>query len=222
MNIQDPRYLNHIFEGQTASAYFEDYRDSLSQALNSIDLTQLDRAFELILSCVQKNKKIFLAGNGGSSSISDHLTCDLSKGTLSPQLPPIKVLSLSSNGALLTAIANDYSYEKVFSTQLEILGEEGDLLITISASGNSPNIVKALSTAQSMKLNTIALTGFSGGQCKDLCDVSLHFAYKNYGIIEDCHQIVLQSLGQFLAKCRDEQIPGENNINDRKNAVRSV
>lgn len=207
MSIQDPRYLNHIFEGKSASAYFSDYRSSLQEALQSVDLRAIDQAFEVIFAASRTGKKILLAGNGGSAGISDHLSCDLGKGTLSAQQPPLKVFSLSSNGPLLTALANDYGYEHIFSTQLEMYGEEGDILITISSSGNSPNIVKALETAQKKGMITIALTGFTGGKCKDICDISLHFNFRNYGIVEDCHQMVMQSIGQYLAKIRDELPP---------------
>lgn len=204
MNIQDPRYLNHIFNGNSASAYFSDYKRSLHLALESVDLKKVDETCELILMASREGKKLLLAGNGGSAGISDHLSCDLGKGTLSEKQPPIKVMSLSANGPILTAIANDYGYDQIFATQVEMYGERGDILITISSSGNSPNIVKALHTAKKRGLKTIALTGFTGGKCKDLCDISLHFEFKNYGIVEDCHQIVLQSIGQYLAKVRDE------------------
>ncbi|MCC7404947.1 MAG: SIS domain-containing protein [Bdellovibrionales bacterium] len=204
MTIQDPRYLNHIFEANTPADYYRDYTQSLSRALASLDTKLLDQACELIMTTAQRGRRIFLAGNGGSAAIADHLSCDLGKGTLSPGQPPIKVMSLSANGPILTAIANDYGYEQVFATQLEMYAQEGDVLITISSSGNSPNICKALEKAKAMKVKTIALTGFSGGKCKALADLPLHFEFKNYGIVEDCHQIVLQCLGQILAKLRDE------------------
>lgn len=205
MNIQDPRYLNHIFEGKSASAYFSDYCLSLHEAVKSLDIKRIDQAFEVLLNASRSGKKILLAGNGGSAAIADHLSCDFGKGTLSPNQSPLRVFSLSANGPILTAIANDYGYEQIFSTQVEMYGNEGDVLITISSSGNSPNIVKALEMGREKGLTTIALTGFSGGKCRELCDISLHFDFRNYGIVEDCHQIVLQSLGQFLAKIRDEQ-----------------
>ncbi|MBK8203654.1 MAG: SIS domain-containing protein [Bdellovibrionales bacterium] len=203
MTSQDPRRLNHIFDGKTASAHFSEYRTSLDQALRSVPLKNIDHAFELIFQASQKGKKLLIAGNGGSAGISDHLSCDLGKGTLSPGQPPLKVLSLSANGPMLTAIANDYGYDEVFATQVAMYGEEGDVLITISSSGKSPNIVKSLEVARKMGLKTIALTGFGGGKSRELCDVSLHFEFQNYGIVEDCHQIVLQSIGQYLAKIRD-------------------
>ncbi|MCB0386371.1 MAG: SIS domain-containing protein, partial [Bdellovibrionales bacterium] len=106
MTIQDPRYLNQIFEGNSPADYYKNYTQSLTRALSSLDTKLLDQACEILMTAAKRGQRIFLAGNGGSAAISDHLSCDLGKGTLSPGQPPLKVTSLAANGPILTAIAN--------------------------------------------------------------------------------------------------------------------
>jgi phosphoheptose isomerase len=146
--------------------------------------------------------RVYVAGNGGSASIANHLTCDWMKGTHVTGKPALKVHSLGSNGTLLTAIANDFGFEESFAHQVELLGEAGDLLVLISSSGNSANIVRALEVARLKRMKIIGLTGFTGGKLKELCDVSLHVPVHNYGIVEDTHQSLMHCLAQFLEKSR--------------------
>jgi len=124
--------------------------------------------------------------------------CDWVKGTFTPSHRPIHVHSLVSDTALLTACANDFGYEASFSRQLEMQAQPGDILICISSSGNSANILAVLRKARAMQLKTIALTGFSGGESMQLADISLHVAVHNYGIVEDCHQILMHNIAQYI------------------------
>jgi len=141
---------------------------------------------------------VFVCGNGGSSSISDHLACDHLKGIQTDTALAPRVVSLSCNMALVNAIANDIGFEDVFLYQLRTLAREGDVLITISSSGDSENVVRAMSWARDNGVLTIALTGFSGGRTGRLAETHLHVDADNYGVIEDVHQSIMHILAQYL------------------------
>jgi phosphoheptose isomerase len=141
---------------------------------------------------------VYSCGNGGSCAISNHLLCDFAKGIQTDTEFRPHVASLSANTELITAIANDMTYEEVFAYQLNTLAGPGDVLITISSSGDSPNIVRAIEVAKSRKMQTIAFTGFSGGRSARMADVNVHVPSDNYGVIEDLHQSVMHVLAQAL------------------------
>jgi D-sedoheptulose 7-phosphate isomerase len=195
---EDPRRLNARFDLETIEAHVKGYADALSAALRSIDWRLLNLAVTEIESARTRGARLWVAGNGGSAAIADHLLCDWVKGTFAPSQAPIHVHSLVSNTALLTACANDFGYEVSFSRQIEMQAQSGDILICISASGNSPNILAALRQAASMGLKTISFTGFSGGEAAKLADISLHVAAHNYGVVEDCHQILMHNIAQYI------------------------
>jgi D-sedoheptulose 7-phosphate isomerase len=195
---EDPRRLNYQFNLETIAAHVKGYADALSKALLSIHWEQLELAISEIEKARMRSSRLWVAGNGGSAAIADHLLCDWAKGTFTPSKPPILVHSLVANTALLTACANDFGYEISFSRQIEMQADAGDILICISASGNSPNILAALRTASSMGLKTIAFTGFDGGDAVRLAEISLHVAAHNYGVVEDCHQILMHNIAQYI------------------------
>jgi D-sedoheptulose 7-phosphate isomerase len=195
---EDPRRLNYQFNLETIEAHVKDYADAVSRALLSIDWHQLNLAIAEIESARMRSARLWVAGNGGSAAIADHLLCDWVKGTFIPSETPIHVHSLVSNTALLTACANDFGYEVSFSRQIEMQAQPGDVLICISSSGNSANILAALRQASSMGLKTIGFTGFGGGEAARLADVSLHVAAHNYGVVEDCHQILMHNIAQYI------------------------
>ena len=195
---EDPRRLNCQFNFEAIEAHVRDYANTLSQALLSIDWQQLHCAVSAIETVRRRGARLWVAGNGGSAAISDHLLCDWVKGTFTTAQPPIRVHSLVSDTALLTACANDFGYEASFSRQLEMLAEPGDVVICLSSSGNSPNIIAVLRQAQTMGLKTIAFTGFSGGAAAKLADISLHIPTDNYGVVEDCHQILMHNIAQYI------------------------
>ena len=174
------------------------YLSLLNDGLNSIDCNTIEKIYKEILFAINNDKTIFVCGNGGSAAIAEHLSCDHSKGIASntPLIP--RVISLNSNMALLTATANDYGYDKVFSTQLALQGRSGDLLIVISSSGNSPNIIEALAAAKLLGLKSISLTGFYGGETKNKSDFNVHIPVHNYGVVEDCHQIIMHMIAQYI------------------------
>ena len=113
-----------------------------------------------------------------------------------------RVISLSTNVELLTAIANDIAYEEVFTYQLQSQSEPGDVLIAVSSSGRSPNIVRALTWARDRGLRTIALTGFDGGDARAVAEVTIHVSGSNYGIVEDSHQAIMHALAQYIRQSR--------------------
>ena len=197
----DPRFRNEMFPADTWKGYLQQYARQVEEALETVSSTVLDDAYRVITTAVNENRRVWVAGNGGSAAIADHLCCDWTKGTHSAGLSPLRTHSLVANGPVLTAIANDFGYDTVFSRQLEMLANRGDVLLLISSSGNSPNIVAAVDTAKGMGITTIGLTGFSGGALAKQADVSLHIPYANYGLVEDCHQILMHTFAQlFVAK----------------------
>jgi phosphoheptose isomerase len=186
----------------SAAAYFDGYAEEMSRSAKSIDLAAFDRAAAILLEAYLSGARMFSCGNGGSASIANHMQCDHVKGVrtatdLSPQ-----VLSLSANVELLTAIANDTGYENIFVYQLQSQSEPGDVLIAVSSSGRSPNIVKALTWACEAGLRTIAITGFDGGAARAAAEVSVHVDCTNYGIVEDLHQAIMHALAQYIRQSR--------------------
>ena len=145
---------------------------------------------------------MFSCGNGGSASIANHMQCDHVKGVRTTTDLTPRVVSLSANIELLTAIANDLGYEDVFAYQLQSQSAPGDVLIAVSSSGRSPNIVRALTWAREHGLRTIALTGFDGGDARAVADVAIHVDCANYGIIEDLHQTIMHALAQYIRQSR--------------------
>jgi phosphoheptose isomerase len=187
---------------QAAASFFGAYAEETVRAANSVDGEALDRAAAILLDAYTGGAGVFTCGNGGSAAIANHLQCDHSKGvrTATDLLP--KVVSLSVNVELLTAIANDISYEDVFVYQLQSHAAPGDVLVAISSSGRSPNIVRALTWARDYGLHTIALTGFGGGDARAVAEVPIHVDCSNYGIVEDMHQAIMHALAQFLRQSR--------------------
>ena len=194
----DPRERNEKFPLLSIESHVRAYAESLQRALLSVSWEPLDNAISAILDVRRHRKALFVAGNGGSAAIADHLLCDWVKGTHTATKPPIHVHSLVASTALLTACANDFGYEVVFSRQLEMAGQSGDMLLTISASGNSPNILAAMSAASRMGIRTIAFTGFSGGKAREIADISIHVEAHNYGVVEDAFQALMHNVAQYM------------------------
>lgn len=202
----DPRRHNKTFSPESIKTYLDDYVTNLQQVLRQVDPNTLEKVLEHLQKITQTSKRIYVCGNGGSAAIADHLCCDLSKGTHFSELPSLKTHSLVANASLLTACANDYGFENAFSYQIEMFGENGDVLIAISSSGNSENILNAVKTAKQKGLTTIGLSGFTGGKLKELADLSLHVNFSNYGLVEDSHQILMHVFAQFFALQREQKL----------------
>jgi D-sedoheptulose 7-phosphate isomerase len=191
-----PYFPNCIFEdaGKYADAYF----DLFAAAAATVERKALATAGRLLAERAAAGALIFSCGNGGSAAIANHLVCDCMKGVRTGSWLKPKVNSLSATVELITAIVNDIGPEQMFAHQLSSMASPGDVLIAISSSGASPNIIRALETARAMKLKTIAMTGFSGGDAAKLADISLHVDAQNYGVVEDVHQSLMHILAQYL------------------------
>ncbi|MGH3517722.1 MAG: HAD-IIIA family hydrolase [Haloechinothrix sp.] len=195
-----PRFPAHQFD--RADAYGSGYAAELSRAFGTVDLAQVSRAAEILSDGYHRDAAVFACGNGGSASIANHLQCDHVKGVRNGTDLTTRVYSLSTNVELLSAIANDLGYDKVFEYQLQSQARSGDVLVAVSSSGRSPNIVRALDWAGANDMRTIALTGFDGGPARRRATVSIHVDSANYGIIEDAHQACMHLLAQYIRQSR--------------------
>jgi D-sedoheptulose 7-phosphate isomerase len=171
-----------------------DYWDEVADVAAAIDFTDLERAAVMLLTCQARGRVVFVIGNGGSAATASHFACDLSKGTRRDGPPTFHVVSLTDNVPLLTAWANDSGYDRVFSEQLTALARPGDLLVAISASGNSPNVVAAVDAARSCGMSVVSLSGRSGGRLAHLVDVLVNVPSDTIEVVEDAHLIVAHSL----------------------------
>jgi D-sedoheptulose 7-phosphate isomerase len=183
---------------QMSKQYFAD----LSSALNAIPEEDIVAVGNMLEKAFHDGKRIFIAGNGGSAATASHMACDFAKTTLGKanELPTkrMKAIALSDNVPAITAWGNDVSYDLVFSEQLKNLGEEGDVLVVITCSGNSPNIVECLKVAKDLGMTSSGLLGFSGGKCLPLCDAAIVVRSEDYGVIEDAHSILNHLLTQYM------------------------
>jgi D-sedoheptulose 7-phosphate isomerase/D-glycero-D-manno-heptose 1,7-bisphosphate phosphatase len=186
----------------SADAFGRHYTEQLARALDTVEVSELDRAAKIINTAHDDGFALFACGNGGSASIANHLQCDHLKGVRVGTGLLARVQSLSTNIELFSAIANDIGYDAVFEYQLQSQARAGDVLIAISSSGRSPNIVRALEWAAANGLMTIALTGFDGEPARSLASVAIHVDTRNYGIIEDAHQACMHLLAQYVRQSR--------------------
>lgn len=183
--------------------YVRSYVADLAWTMEEIDRTALGRVIDLLLEARRDGRQVLLAGNGGSAAAASHMACDLGKGTINfgdPAFTRFRVISLADNTALITAIGNDLSYEDVFAEQLKMLMRPGDIVIFISSSGNSPNLVRAAEYARGHGATTIGLLGFGGGRLAPMMDVPLVVSSRNYGITEDFHMSVQHIYTQYLRR----------------------
>ena len=171
-----------------------DYWDEVADIATEIDLESLEQVALMLLACQARGQVVFVVGNGGSAATASHFACDLSKGTRRDGPPTFHVVSLTDNVALLTAWANDSGYDRVFSEQLQTLGRAGDVLVVISASGNSPNVIAAVETARSIGMSVVGLTGRTGGLLTHLVDVVVNVPSDRIEVVEDAHLVVAHSL----------------------------
>jgi phosphoheptose isomerase len=185
-----------------AGSYFSEYAKELARAGDTIDLSAMENAANILIDAYTAGARMFSCGNGGSASIANHMQCDHVKGIRTATDLAPSVLSLSTNVELLTAIANDIGYREVFVYQLQSQSGPGDVLIAVSSSGRSPNIVDALTWARDHGLRTIAITGFDGGAARTIAEVAIHVDSTNYGIVEDLHQAIMHALAQYIRQSR--------------------
>ena len=185
-----------------AGAYFAEYATEMARASETIDPAAMERAGSLLVDAYARGARMFSCGNGGSAAIANHMQCDHLKGIRTGTDLAPQVLSLSTNVEVLTAIANDIGYHEIFVYQLQSQARPGDVLIAVSSSGRSRNIVDALTWARDNGLRTIAITGFEGGAARTVADVAIHVDCTNYGVVEDLHQAVMHALAQYVRHTR--------------------
>jgi len=177
-----------------------EYIDNLFLSIKDRDWTDLERVADVIMSAWVANRSVFLCGNGGSAANAMHLANDFLYGVGGGEKKGLRVEALSSNSSVLTCLANDVGYDEIFSIQLETKGRDGDVLIVLSGSGNSRNVVRAVEKANALGISTIGILGYSGGICLTKVDYPIHFAISDMQIAEDLQLVVGHILMQGLKR----------------------
>jgi D-sedoheptulose 7-phosphate isomerase len=181
---------------------FSEYSDRLRAVLAAADWSGVAQLGEELLDCWKTRRQVFLCGNGGSAGNAIHLANDFLYGISKQKGSALRVTALPANSSVLTCLANDEGYDQIFSLQLAVFANRGDVLIALSGSGNSPNIVKVLEQAREMGVKTYAILGYTGGKARELADVALHFPVNDMQISEDLQLIAGHMVMQWLYKNR--------------------
>ena len=179
-----------LLERSAITLALEDHISAVRDVLLRVDVAAVERVVEIILEAYRRGRHVYVLGNGGSASTASHFACDLSKATIVEGRARLRVTSLTDNVALLTAWANDTSYENVFAEQLSNLVNAGDVVVAISASGNSPNVLAAVETGRARGAITVAIVGFTGGLLQPAVDAAVYVPSDSYGVVEDCHLVL--------------------------------
>jgi D-sedoheptulose 7-phosphate isomerase len=178
--------------------HLDHYLSTTSSALWTINPTLLGALADALLDTRRKGRAVFTCGNGGSASSANHLAQDLSKGTIVDGAPRLCAISLCDSVSALTAWANDDGYERAFAEQLETLGQSGDLLIAISGSGNSENVLQAVRAAHDLEMHTWGICGFDGGKLIELAHCSIHVPCDDMGMVESVHSVLFHWLVDYI------------------------
>ena len=197
MNKLDQIYQENV----EPAAFARGYLDHLADILSRIDTGQIAAFVDLLLDARNRDARIFFIGNGGSAATASHFANDLAIGTR-PRGKPFRAVSLTDNVPVISAIANDDGYDQVFVQQLETALTPGDIVVAISASGNSPNVVKAVEWATARGSSTVALTSFDGGRLAEIASFNVHIPAQSgeYGPAEDGHLIIDHLVGAYLTR----------------------
>ena len=202
--------LDKIFsESQSGKDYVKRYASYLSELLRNLDVEAIEKTIAVFQKARADGKIIFFVGNGGSAATCSHFAEDLAYGTWTEGKKSFRVLSLADNTAYITAVANDQGYENVFLRQLQNHFSAGDVLVAISASGNSPNVIKAVEYANSNEGITIGMVGFDGGKLKDICHHCCHVKTIKgaYGPVEDTHLVLAHIISTYLMYMLRQELP---------------
>ena len=186
----------------------KNYIEDLQQTLGRLPQSPIHEAIAILHEARMRNQQVFILGNGGSASTASHFVCDLAKNTRMADRPHFRVLGLTDNMALITAYANDEGYENVFVQQLACFVESGDVVIGISASGNSSNVLEAIKLANERNARTIGFTGFDGGQLGKMVDINLHVPSDNIEQVEDIHLVFEHLICTALRQLPLQEPPG--------------
>jgi len=187
------------------AVFAADYARRLASALNSHDWADVARLAEDLRDCRDSGRQVFLCGNGGSAGNAIHLANDFLYGISKTFGAGLRVSALPANSSVITCLANDIGYDTIFSAQLAVQARRGDVLIALSGSGNSPNILKALEQAKSMGVKTYAILGYRGGKAKAMTDVPIHFPVDDMQLSEDLQLVVGHMIMQWLYQNRPNQ-----------------
>lgn len=201
--------------------FINGYILEVTRCLASLDKTKIELVIDVLVQAYKKDRKVFILGNGGSASTASHMACDLGKGTLQRVYDNtekrFKVISLTDNVAIMTAFANDLSFDDIFSQQLRNLVETGDIVIALTGSGNSSNVVKAIEYAKSCGAITIGILGFkTGGKLGNIVDYSIIADSNHYGPIEDIQLVLNHMIASWIAKIKNIHDKKEDSINENK------
>ena len=192
MNDVESLYERHHDAAGFARGYFE----YLSRVFERVDCRAVERFIEVLEAARAEGRTVFFCGNGGSAATSSHFQNDLTRW----RTEPMRVVSLTDNVAVITALGNDYGYDLIFVMQLETMLQPGDVVVAITASGNSPNVVKAIEFANDRGATSIGLTGFDGGRVGQIVDVHVHVptSQGEFGPVEDVHMAIDHLVMSFL------------------------
>ena len=174
------------------------YKTEILKAIETIDLEKVSQAIEWFKEARAQGRHIFVCGNGGSASTASHFACDMVKGASYNRNHRFRIMALTDQLPTLTAYANDVSYDCVFVEQLRNFAQPGDLVMALSGSGNSPNVIRAIEYANSIGCRTIALTGRDGGKLGPLAQLNIQVAAPHMGRIEDGHMIACHMIGYYF------------------------
>ena len=192
--------IDRIFS-KDPNKFADSYLNYLQSILKKIDTKEIARFIETLLNARKRKATVFFIGNGGSAATASHFANDISIGSNDYE-EPFKAISLTDNVPILTAIGNDFGYEEIFVRQLRVLGQPEDVVVGISASGNSANLLKAFEYFKKTGIKTEAITAFDGGKLKTMADYGIHIptGLKEYGPAEDAHMILDHLVGAYLMR----------------------
>ncbi|HEX8931616.1 MAG TPA: SIS domain-containing protein [Patescibacteria group bacterium] len=203
------------YDRKETQDFIQEYIAEVKRALDLLDIDAINQVLERIILAYERGSRVFIIGNGGSAATASHMACDLGKGTLSRfydnKEKRLRVMSLSDNIALLTAYANDLSFDHAFVQQLINLIEKQDVVIVLSGSGNSKNLVKAIKYAKKHGAETIGILGFkTGGKLAELVDYKIIVQSNHYGPVEDVHLVLNHLLASCFTKIKRTNEVGKN------------
>ncbi len=176
----------------------QSYLDRVQAAATALDTRSIARIVELLIAARQRDATVFVCGNGGSAATASHMAADLAKGAPVGPITGLRTIALTDSVPLLTAWGNDLGYDRVFAEQLRNLARTGDVLVAISASGNSPNVLAAVDEAHARAMTVIGLSGFGGGRLADMADVAVVADSNEYGPVEDIHLMLNHAIAESV------------------------
>ncbi len=191
--------------------YIKSFFEEIKKCIAEIDINKIEQIADVLYSAWKNDRQVFILGNGGSASQASHMAADISKNTLGrvydPRIKRFRIMALTDNVSLMTAYANDVGYDEVFSQQLRNLINEHDVLIVITGSGNSPNVIRAVEYARECNAINIGLLGFDGGKVRKMLDYEITVKSNNYGVIETVHPAIHHLMvGYFRQKIDNEKL----------------